>query len=235
MTRIGESWRNAFRDIVLIVVSIIIAFMLDAWWDGRQETHRVSRHFDALRHEFQEEMTSLRADRTRINKAIRATRALLTVMGTSQDQSFSDSVTFLLNASYDVGVYASHGGALSALLSSGDIRLIEDDSLTYLLARWPARLGVLNADNEILTASREQELRMRLIALGIPESSIAAHLTDLNIPKTRFTFDPNRILGDAGVESMLVSRLIRLLLLRGEVDAAAADAEQVVARLERLR
>ena len=35
MDRIGRSWRSAMRDVFLIVVSILIAFGLDAWWSGR--------------------------------------------------------------------------------------------------------------------------------------------------------------------------------------------------------
>jgi hypothetical protein len=233
MARIGESWKSAFRDMVLIVASILTAFMLDAWWNGIQEERRVSRHFDALEHEFKEALVGLQADKMEIERAIQATRAILEVMGTRQDQSFADSLTFLLNASYDVGVIASEGGALSAILSSGDIGLIDDDSLAYLLAGWPARVGLLNADNEILTASREQELRLRLIALGIPESRIAANLKHLNLEPTRFPFDTERILGDAGVESMLVSRLIRLTLVLEEVDDASTDAKQIMTRLSR--
>jgi len=233
MTRIGESWKNAFRDVLLIVVSIIIAFALDAWWSGIQDERRVSRHFDALEHEFKEALAGFKADREEVESAIGATRAILAVMGTRQDESFADSLSFLLNNSYDVGVFASEGGALSAILSSGDIGLIDDDSLSYLLAGWPARLGRLNADNEILTASREQELRLRLIALGVPESRIAGNLKHLNLEPTKFSFDTNRILGDAGVESMLVSRLIRLVLVLEGVEMASQDAEQVVSRLAR--
>jgi hypothetical protein len=235
MARIGESWKSAFRDVSLIVVSIIIAFTLDAGWSGIQEEQRVSRHFDALEHEFKEALAGFQADKATIENAIRATRAMLAVMGTRQAPAFADSVTFLLNASYDVGIFAYEGGALSAILSSGDIRLIDDDSLSYLLAGWPARLGHLNADNQILTASREQELRPRLIALGIPEARIASNLEHLNLQPTKFPFDTNRILGDAGVESMLVSRLIRLILVLDGVEKASKDAEQVVSRLARAR
>jgi hypothetical protein len=235
IARIGESWKSAFRDMLLIVASIIIAFALDAWWNGIQEEKRVSRHFHALEHEFKEARVGLEADKLEVESAIGATRAILAVMGTTQDQSFSDSLAYLLNASYDVGVYASAGGALSAILSSGDIGLIDDDSLSYLLAAWPARLGRLNADNDILTASREQELRLRLISLGVPESRVAANLKHLNLEPTKFAFDTNRILSDAGVESMLVSRLIRLKLVLEGVERASADAEQVVSRLARSR
>ena len=29
----GKGWRNGIRDVVLVVLSILIAFGLDAWWD----------------------------------------------------------------------------------------------------------------------------------------------------------------------------------------------------------
>ncbi len=34
--RLGRSWGSSFRDIFLIVASILIAFGLEAWWDGQR-------------------------------------------------------------------------------------------------------------------------------------------------------------------------------------------------------
>jgi hypothetical protein len=34
LARFAETWRDAIRDIVLIVLSIIIAFSVDTWWEG---------------------------------------------------------------------------------------------------------------------------------------------------------------------------------------------------------
>ena len=233
LSRIGQSWRNAFRDIMLIVVSITIAFTLDAWWNGRQEDRRANRHRAALQHEFAEILVGLRSDQEDITKASAATRELLREMGGRRPQHFADSLSRLINSSYDVGIIVSQGGALSAILSSGEIRLIRDDSLAYMLAHWPVVVEGLRYDNAILTASREQELRKRLITLGVPESAIATNLDGLNLPPTRFRFDPTVILSDPGIESMFVSRLVRLRRLDEQLEMAVRRVEHIRERLQR--
>src|SRR5687768_3911791 len=112
MSRIGERWRNALRDVVLIVVSITIAFMLDAWWNGRQEDRRAARHTAALQHEFALTLAGLKTDQEDVARAMSATRAILQEMGGRRPQSFADSLARLINSSYDVGVILSQGGAL---------------------------------------------------------------------------------------------------------------------------
>jgi hypothetical protein len=231
MSRVGQSWRDALRDVVLIVASIIIAFMLDAWWDNREDSRRANKHLAALEHEFAGILVNLQSDRADLTRAMVATRALIGEMGGRQPESFADSLSGLINSSYDVGIYLSQGGALSAILSSGDILLIRDDSLSYLLAQWPLVVEELRSDHAILVASREQELRMRNIALGIPESAVAMHLEGLNLPPTRFRFNPSTFLGDAGIESMLVSRLIRLRLLDERAKSAVHHVDRILERL----
>jgi hypothetical protein len=234
LSRIGQSWRSAFRDMVLIVVSITIAFTMDAWWDGRQERRREAGHRTALTHEFGGLRVSLQGNLADVKRGIGATRAILAEMGNTQSTPDADSLASLFNSSYDVGVQPPDGGALSAILSSGDIRLLQDDSLAYLLAEWPQIAEELRAENALLTASREQELRSRLIALGIPESFIARNLGDfVDLPPTRFRFEPRVILGDVGVESMLVSRLIRLRNIEEQLLSAVSRVERILGRLKK--
>ena len=47
--RVGESWGSAFRDMVLIVSSILIAFSLEAWWDSRSTLHAERAALSAVR------------------------------------------------------------------------------------------------------------------------------------------------------------------------------------------
>jgi hypothetical protein len=232
LLRIGAAWRNALRDILLIVTSILIAFMLDAWWSNTQDRRNLRRHLAALEYEFADVSRTLRSNRVSITSATAATRSILQEMGSAKPQSFADSLAALINKSYDVSVVASQGGALSTILNSGDIRLVRDDSLAYLLAQWPVNVHALNSNNAILTASREQELRQRLIELDFPESAIASNIDELQLPPTRFPLNPNTVLLDPGIESMLVSRLIRLRILDKELQAALDHARKILDRLK---
>lgn len=232
--RLVRAWRKSVRDVALIVVSILIAFALDAWWSDIQDQRRLDRHFRALMHEFGTAGGNLRRDRITLARGEAATRAILVEMGRPRPQSFGDSLTALFNASFDAAATATQGGALSTILNTGDMELITDDSLSYLLTQWPLWVERINSENAILTANREQELRARFVALGVPESAIAAHLGEwANLPPTRFRFDPNVILLDPGFESMLVARLIRFRFMNEEVTLAISHADRIVERLRR--
>lgn len=45
-------WGFLFAEAVLMVLSILLAFAIDAWWDGRQEEARRLELLQALRADF---------------------------------------------------------------------------------------------------------------------------------------------------------------------------------------
>ena len=61
LDRVAKTWGDAARDVVLIVVSILIAFALDAWWQDRAERRVESEQIAALRSEFETARDTLKS------------------------------------------------------------------------------------------------------------------------------------------------------------------------------
>lgn len=231
LERIGESWRTSLRDMVLIVVSILIAFGLDAWWEGQQDRAREQRHLEALLEEFQVYRHQLLDDLTDVEKADSAAQVVLEAMADASSSLEDDALARLFNEMFDIDVRPREGGALAALVSSGDVGLLQDEDLARLLLEWPMYIQELRANGEILVFNREEEIRPRLKELGMAEARIAANLSDLGLPESRFRFAAEAILNDVSMESALVSRRVRLLNLHRNVNRAVTQVEEILERL----
>jgi hypothetical protein len=122
---------------VLIIVSILIAFAIDAWWDERQDRSEETRILEALRSEFQEN-----ADRLPTHIRIRESDAEHARVLVEQIQTVGlggrvivtpeQLMSFTVHGSFD-----PTRGAFDAMLQSGDLRFIESQTLRQRLVRWP--------------------------------------------------------------------------------------------------
>lgn len=228
----AESWRDAVRDVALIVVSIIIAFSVDAWWEGRGERRDERDHLEALLAEFEGIHLELDAHLGEVTRSRGATEQILRLTGPSPPEMSADSLARLINHSFNVGVFASEGGALQALLASGGLSLIRSDSLSALLAEWPSLRESIGADVDLLVLNREQEIQDYLVQVGIPISRIASNLEWLDIPETKFDFDARTLLASVALESMFVTRVVRLRFLEEAYLIAQAHVAETVRLLQ---
>ena len=78
--RIGKTWEASVRDVVLIVISILIAFVLQAWWEGRAVSAAYERQLVSTLSEIEEardELVHWSANRSRTERNTAALAALL--------------------------------------------------------------------------------------------------------------------------------------------------------------
>jgi hypothetical protein len=232
LSRIGVAWRDAVRDIILIVVSILIAFALDAWWDDQLDRQRERAHLETLLAEFHANRDRLEGFLGQVNDSFDSTLQVLALMGPAPQEISPDVLTSLINESFDVGTFTPHGGAVEALLASGELSLIQNHELSAMLSQWPVASNLLHDLAESQARNRE-ELHIYLARSGVPVSRIAENLDWLEIPRSKFEFDPESVLVDMGIETYLVSRAVRLGFLRDQYTAALKSAEAIITLLEK--
>jgi hypothetical protein len=195
LSRIGVAWRDAVRDIILIVVSILIAFALDAWWDDQLDRQRERAHLETLLAEFHANRDRLEGFLGQVNDSFDSTLQVLALMGPAPQEISPDVLTSLINESFDVGTFTPHGGAVEALLASGELSLIQNHELSAMLSQWPVASNSLHDLAESQARNRE-ELHIYLARSGVPVSRIAENLDWLEIPRSKFEFDPESVLVD---------------------------------------
>lgn len=145
----SEGRRGFLAESSLIVISILIAFWVDAWWEDRQDRHEEQRVLEALKAEFQ-------VNAEKLPLYINAHRQVANIVSKLLDglnDSGAEGVFSL--ADHELAWILSHvstdpqRGALDAILQSGELRFIQSRAIRERLAGWP-QLVVDATENEDL-------------------------------------------------------------------------------------
>lgn len=134
---------------MLIVVSILVAFAIDAWWDERQERTQERRILESLLVEFRDNVEMLPFYRDGLKEGAVAGRELLAAM---REAGPGGQVRM---SPRTVGWVISHMSAdpqtstLSAVLQSGELRFITNSDIRKKLVNWP-RIVADTVENDIM-------------------------------------------------------------------------------------
>ena len=132
-------WLRVFVEGVVIVESILMAFGIEAWWDGQQLRRDEAQALGDLHTEFAANLDGIERITRRHRTLISAGTQLLAMTRDRDATPPRPQLDTLLFASFvDYTTYDPQSAALSDLMSSGRLGLISDDTLRMALADWPA-------------------------------------------------------------------------------------------------
>lgn len=235
--RVGISWRSAFRDVVLIVVSILIAFTLEAWWDGQQTLDEEKAALAAVRDDLRAARLELDSVLLRNERVITAAGVVLTLSPDEIGSLSSDSALRLMIGAYGGGLtFDPTTGALQGLLSAGTLADIRNHRLAADLSSWPGLMDEIEEDQAFIIDSfnRLQEVRVRT---GTIESSLVhygmlpgpAPLSETEVLARLAEGDSNRgelvrhMASVRGLQNELADVDARLDALLAQLDAELGD------------
>jgi hypothetical protein len=136
-----REWRGLFLEITVVVVGILIAFMLESWWDRRAGAEQERAFLRALRSDFAENVARLKAAAARQEGIESAGRQLLS-LSRSHSPIGTDTVRKLMGRVFNSGRFEPVMGAYEAIVNSGGLAQISDDSLRAMLAAFTSYLRV---------------------------------------------------------------------------------------------
>ena len=159
MTRRVE-WRSILAEGLVILLSILAAFALDAWWDGERERDVRRQLLSDLRTEIEGNQAQLSEtlvrQRTRIGR-VDLYLELLTdpSLDVAEDSMVSLRDSLWLNPTFDPAF-----GVLDLLIQSGELVLVEDGQLRRRLAGLTGAMNdfVSNANVLIRVATEPETL-----------------------------------------------------------------------------
>jgi len=140
-----RAWAPAVRDLLLIVVSILIAFSLDAWWDRLTQHSRLQQGLDAVAAEFV-------TNRAVADSILRGnTEAGRWSAANGFGDLFPDSLSPQLSLDdargfFTLGTFEPVDGAIQAFLRGDQLSEIRDLELQATLAAWPSKLEDFRED-----------------------------------------------------------------------------------------
>ena len=234
----GPAQKSTVRLIgegAVVVLSILIAFGVNAWWEYFGERVREQEAIEQLVDEFVEvdaELAELDSAYTKSNSGEQRLGQLVTVMG-SRRGDFADLVLDSLIAGAIANPrVALPEGVLASLLASGDLSVIRSDSLRAALAGWAPERAKVERDvieaadftSEFLMPYLWGEVSVRAIDVktGFHEE----------LGPGPFGHDSWRFLTDRRFENLINERLI-LIETSAERAREAREHAQTVLRLAR--
>jgi len=234
LDRFGKTWGDAARDVILIVGSILIAFALDAWWDGLKERRVQAEQIVTLVSEFEAARDSLTSLSGYLDNAAQATIEMLTLMGPEAAEPDSEKLFTLLERSLNFGGATPNNRALTSILATGNPQIEESDSLAALLGKWPAQMEDIESDFAHLERNRDIELQAALVDIGIAGIAGTPIVHRLGLPLSSFPVDTHQLVRSVEVYAVFSYRALRLKVLFRNVDAAIKEVDLIIEELVRV-
>src|SRR6476659_2763304 len=98
-------WRKVVAEGVTIVVSILLAFALNAWWEGVKAARDERVVLEGLRSDFEASLAEAKGVRLRLDSVEAAAIALLKLTGPAPRAASADEATQLLPRLLEEGAY----------------------------------------------------------------------------------------------------------------------------------
>jgi len=146
---VGESF--------VIVVSVFVALMAEAWWSETQDRGSARQHLVSLERDLAQMQASADSVEVSTTQAVQAGRQLLDALGGAEPAMIADSAITLMAHLHSLGVFSPSLGAYEALLASGHFELVGGPEL---------RRGLVETYGSLqLVRAREEEARRAAQAL----------------------------------------------------------------------
>ena len=143
------AWPRLFAEAVAIIASILMAFAIDAWWQGRNEQAQAVALAHQLRADFEASQAHL-TDWQRGTEGIhRRTGELLALFRAAEVGESISVPADLIVAAIGAPTYSPTDSAMQIASATGQLGFLHDDDLHNELARWRQQLADTSED-EIL-------------------------------------------------------------------------------------
>ena len=228
MSENAKKWRQVpwFRigtEGVAIIASILIAFSLDAWWDGRELAEREDRYLESLERDFLENRENLEQT-IQVQSAVMESIQKLVLFGaTATPAPDADSVMSLVTLVFrDTNVgFSPNLGTYQELLNTSSLQVLRNDSLRTLLADFGVsgetlrRMDAGANDGWAMDVTEHLMTRLDLVA-NLPQYLLGADSLVEMLPST---VEYRSLPSDRVFRNVMVGRLavtaVRLSMYRG--------------------
>ena len=202
------------------MASILLAFGIDAWWEGRGTAQERTRYLQALVADFT--VNGQRLDSLEVIHRRGADVALTLLNMSGPDAQITDTSEFatLLVDVQRHPTYAPATGTIDALAQAGYLNLLGSDSLEAELASWDEELRDYAEDE----AWGAEDVRVRLV----PFLGARVPLLMGAASNDRFPADYVGLLRDIEFANHMTVRAHRTRIILGQVGALRAKIERIV-------
>jgi hypothetical protein len=224
-------WKKLVTEGIVIVVSILLAFAIDAWWDDRQELRAAKDQVSRVLAELRANVGILENQEQYLGYAIEGAKELLARFGPEPLPTEVAEIAAFINRIFAVPTMSLERAASVEFLSTGqltegawfDIRIRLADILSVVQAAENASIELRQMRPGII--SREAEFVSGLdLSLG--------HELMADYQPSRFPSDTHALLSDRRYENVIANYAIRMEINRQNVRGLIERYASLVADLE---
>lgn len=213
------------------MVSILLAFWIDAWWGERQVRADEREAIAQLLDDFRTNAERLKTIRSVHEAALDAAYEILARAGMGGEPKSNATTAELVYISLRAWTYDPLLGGTNSLIHSGRLNILSDSSLRVALAGWPDIVEDLTGDEWTQNRTTFEQLGPYLIS----EDAIYDALGSAGRFQ-RFDAEPrsdlSRLLSDPVYLGMISWRVNNLENLLDEVDIVEASIHDILKMLE---
>ncbi|NNF12058.1 MAG: hypothetical protein HKN72_02475 [Gemmatimonadetes bacterium] len=236
MTR-GEqiSVKRVTVEALAVVLSILLAFAIDAAWDARNDRSSETAALQSLLSELEANRTAFEAGITYQEQLRVQTKTLFDISRGVEDLPEDDVAMSRLHIRSHRNHYITdyRSGALSALLASGDFGLLRAQDLKIALAAWPTLVEDA-LENERMVSRWVEERLVPFMVETTPACIFTVpdpELTSADYERCRAEL--NEILGSDRLEGLLAHKLWLYRSTLGEFERLLGSLEDLNGLLQR--
>jgi hypothetical protein len=145
-----------------IVISILLAFAIDAWWEDRNEADLERRHLVALQAEFEQNGELLRQATEWYQESYLNAARILELIEQDPVDIDEGELERLFSGLLAGKTFHLDSGAFDGLLDAGELSLIRDEALRNRLAAWPSYVAEWSEEEGAVFSFIEEALRPHL-------------------------------------------------------------------------
>lgn len=211
-------WLRVFVEGVVIVGSILLAFGLQAWWEGKEEAKNERQQIAALADDFSQNIDLLTVRQARIDRSARLLTHLRDMLRASPDGSRITVPDSLLNELRYVGTIDPVRGTLDAMIGSGRLDQLSDSALRSALTDWQRLVSDVRTDQVVGLEYLARELIPFLATQGD-----LSHTLDLTATPSETTITVN-----SGWITMLAGKLLTDQWVSNDIAPLVERTQQVL-------
>jgi len=223
--RISKYLIYAIGEIFLVVIGILIALQVNDWNETRKNHSKKEKLLNALKIEFTSNKIQLDSVLYYDNKVLDGVQRLLKIDPMNPIETTNDSMPIWLQNSSYRWTFDPINGALRSGISSGQIHLIESDSLVAMLFGW----------QDVVADAKENEIRC-IDAVIDAKFVIEKHVRALDyryilfaeLNTSRFQSDYTSLMRDPKFEDYLGERYIAMIDAVNELNLVKTQNEIIL-------
>lgn len=218
----------------MIVVSILLAFAIDAWWDQRRDEQDAIAQLSRVVAELRANIVILEDQDRSLNNSTASAKEFLALMGPEAEPVATQKFGSLVAGMFSQGTLTLSKSATHNFLSSG--QLTEGHWIDIRLA-----LSEMISDIQVAENSSTELREMRPDML----ERMRAHVSTLDVAKqlslmddyapSRFVSDPRRLLADLEFEGLVAVYAVNMEINRSYGQRLLADHRALIDLIESAR